>query len=264
MKLRLNKVLRCALLSCMAGAGVAVASTTYVVDGVDLSNLQESERFYDTGKGYYWKSYHLDTVRSLYNSTGSMNFLGDLSKKVDISSGITASSFNALDDDSDTCWYQVTSNVLQYWQSYYGVFYKGERPLVNGYNYDKEYVDDLGGTQSLKLGSLFYDNWENAGGNLVYGIWWYLQGYEYEDATLKTEGQGGYFSNFYGEDEEGYLSDVRPEVTPNNFVVEELRHFVDCLNTGKTPVSPMEDALTVQKMLDAIYRSAEAHAEVTV
>jgi predicted dehydrogenase len=39
---------------------------------------------------------------------------------------------------------------------------------------------------------------------------------------------------------------------------------VDCLNTGKTPVSPMEDALTVQKMLDAIYRSAAAHAEVTI
>ena len=46
--------------------------------------------------------------------------------------------------------------------------------------------------------------------------------------------------------------------------VEELRHFVECLNTGGTPVSPMEDALTVQRMLDAIYRSAEAHAEVTI
>ena len=68
----------------------------------------------------------------------------------------------------------------------------------------------------------------------------------------------------YGEDEEGYLSDVKPEVIPNNLFVEELRHFVECLNTGKTPISPMEDALTVQKMLDAIYRSAEAHAEVTI
>ena len=45
---------------------------------------------------------------------------------------------------------------------------------------------------------------------------------------------------------------------------KEIRHFVDCLNNGKTPISPMEDALTVQRMLDGIYRSAEAHREVEI
>ena len=45
---------------------------------------------------------------------------------------------------------------------------------------------------------------------------------------------------------------------------EEIRHFVTCLNEGTTPISPIDDAVTVQKMLDAIYRSAETHAEVKI
>jgi predicted dehydrogenase len=97
-------------------------------------------------------------------------------------------------------------------------------------------------------------------------IAWAINGQEANDVTLFGSKAGCSFEplTVYGENEEGYLADVQPEVTPNNFFVEELRHFVDCLNTGKTPVSPMEDALTVQKMLDAIYRSAEAHAEVKI
>ncbi len=63
---------------------------------------------------------------------------------------------------------------------------------------------------------------------------------------------------------EGYLEDTTPEVAGNNYFVEEIRHFVTCLNEGKTPISPIDDAVTVQKMLDAIYRSAEAHAEVKI
>ena len=55
---------------------------------------------------------------------------------------------------------------------------------------------------------------------------------------------------------------MQPEVTPNDYFEEEIRHFIDCLNTGKTPISPIEDAVTVQRMLDGIYRSAEQHAEV--
>ena len=68
----------------------------------------------------------------------------------------------------------------------------------------------------------------------------------------------------YGENEEGYLSEEKPEVVGNNYFVEEIRHFIDCLNTGKKPISPIEDAVTVQRMLDGIYRSAEKHEEVKI
>ena len=68
----------------------------------------------------------------------------------------------------------------------------------------------------------------------------------------------------YGEDAEGYLSDEKPEVAPNNYFEEEIRHFITCKNEGKTPISPIDDAVTVQKMLDGIYRSAELHKEVEI
>ena len=68
----------------------------------------------------------------------------------------------------------------------------------------------------------------------------------------------------YGEDEAGKLTDTKIEVPGNDYYEDEIRHFIDCLNTGKTPISPMEDALVIQKMLDGIYRSAEAHEEVRI
>ena len=104
------------------------------------------------------------------------------------------------------------------------------------------------------------------GKTLMAEVAWAINGEEANDVVLFGSKAGCTFEplTVHGENEEGYLSDVTPEVTPNNMFVEELRHFVECLNTGSTPVSPLSDALTVQKMLDAIYRSAEAHAEVTI
>ena len=68
----------------------------------------------------------------------------------------------------------------------------------------------------------------------------------------------------YGEDEEGYLCEYQPEVENLNIFTEEIRHFIECLNEGKTPISPIEDAVTIQRMLDGIYRSAAEHKEVTI
>ena len=39
---------------------------------------------------------------------------------------------------------------------------------------------------------------------------------------------------------------------------------IGIVGAGRTSISCMEDALTIQKILDAIYRSAEAHAEVKI
>lgn len=102
------------------------------------------------------------------------------------------------------------------------------------------------------------------GRSMVAEIAWAINGTESATTQLFGSKAGCTFEplTIYGEDEEGYLSTVQPEVTPNDYFVEEIRHFIDCLNTGKTPISPIEDAVTVQRMLDGIYRSAEQHAEV--
>lgn len=68
----------------------------------------------------------------------------------------------------------------------------------------------------------------------------------------------------YGENELGYLQNSTPACPRTNYFETEIAHFVDCVNNDKTPISPIEDAVTIQKMLDAIYRSAEAHKEVSI
>lgn len=97
-------------------------------------------------------------------------------------------------------------------------------------------------------------------------ISWAINGPEFFTTQLYGSKAGCTFEplTIYGEDKEGYLSTVKPEIVPNNMFEEELRHFIECLNTGKKPMSPIEDAVTVQRMLDGIYKSAELHKEVEI
>ena len=211
MKLCINLSLRKALLACMTTATAFFASTswsaeTYMAEGVDADHLLNSERFYDNGKGYYWTWTNYIPYKgatNLYKTTGSYAFLGDLAQRVGTSSGISSSTFKNLTSDANTCWYNVSSNIIQYWQGYYGVF--GE-DVIYGYTYNKDYADDLGGTQSLKLGMYFYDNWANQGGNLQMGAGWYLKGdsavqNELGSGLLKYAGKGGFFAKYFDEDE---------------------------------------------------------------
>jgi len=68
----------------------------------------------------------------------------------------------------------------------------------------------------------------------------------------------------YGEDEERRLSTVAVETEKSNFYETEILHFIECLNENKTPISDINDAVTIQRMLDGIYRSAAAHREVEI
>ncbi len=104
------------------------------------------------------------------------------------------------------------------------------------------------------------------GKSMVAEIAWAINGTESATTQIFGSKAGCTFEplTIYGEDAEGYLSTETPEIQGNNYFTEEIRHFCDCLNTGKTPISPIEDAVTVQRMLDGIYRSAEQHAEVKI
>jgi predicted dehydrogenase len=44
----------------------------------------------------------------------------------------------------------------------------------------------------------------------------------------------------------------------------KVQHFIDCIRTGCPCEAPGEDGLAVQKMLDAIYRSAETRQVVPI
>jgi len=66
----------------------------------------------------------------------------------------------------------------------------------------------------------------------------------------------------FGEDC-GYLTDNTPSFNRRQDpFYNEIDHFLDCLRTGKQPISGMDDAVTVMRMLMGIYESAKLGKEV--
>ncbi len=45
---------------------------------------------------------------------------------------------------------------------------------------------------------------------------------------------------------------------------KEIYHFVDCVRTGKTCISPAEDGVVLMKIIDALYESARTNKEVKI
>ena len=89
----------------------------------------------------------------------------------------------------------------------------------------------------------------------------------------------GMFSKLYGEkagasvlpaviygEENGFLTDVEPvlavENNWQNAFEREIAHFADCVIHHRTPLSGAQDGLTVQRMLNGIYESAEQGKEI--
>ncbi|MDO5450542.1 MAG: autotransporter domain-containing protein [Akkermansia sp.] len=205
MKLHLPNLLRAALLACMAAFPVASAATL-IADGVDYNNLTSSTRFFDNGKGYYyvagWQPWR--GAGELFNQFHNFSFMGDWASYMG-ENAMTVTAFAPLRDDANTCWYNTSANMLAYWESYYGIFYEGDRTLPYGYTYDKQYLTQLGGTQSLKIDKLFYDTWTNEGGDFMMMSAWYLNG-SHVWAEMGDEGfselrdytsKGGYFSKWF-------------------------------------------------------------------
>jgi len=67
----------------------------------------------------------------------------------------------------------------------------------------------------------------------------------------------------YGE-ECGYLSDMKPQADDVNIFSAEIEHFIDCLRTGKKPASDLDQAVTMQRILQGIYDSARLGKEVEI
>ena len=195
----------------------AQADQSFLAEGVNRGDITASERFYDNGKGYYWQGHTLSSAANeLYNSTGrSWDFLGELAERVPAGavpnySSSQAHFYDKLTDDANTCWYNVSANVLQYWLNDYGVFYRGSgddgqggHELPYGYTYSKEYLSQLGGTQSLRVDMYFYDNWENVGGNTTMSMPWFLGGYN-EDPDKSGSAQGGFFQEYFSSTDATY------------------------------------------------------------
>lgn len=66
-------------------------------------------------------------------------------------------------------------------------------------------------------------------------------------------------------DHEGYMAQAKiPQTSDSDGFVQEIRFFADSIRNGTPPPVRPEEALTVQAVLEAIYRSAKLQREVKV
>lgn len=95
---------------------------------------------------------------------------------------------------------------------------------------------------------------------------WTINGLEVNNAVIYGTKAGCTFDplTIYGEDEGHMLTDTKYNIKSEDIYEAEIRHFIECMNTGAEPISPIDDAVTVLRILDGIYRSAEAHREVEI
>lgn len=106
------------------------------------------------------------------------------------------------------------------------------------------------------------------GASMSVDISWAINGKE-EKMFSKIYGTRGGASfrpiEIYGE-ENGFLTDTVPVLVPEDSwqpaFERETAHFAHCVLTGEKPMPSLEDGLTVQRMLNAIYDSAALGREV--
>ncbi|MDO4527733.1 MAG: hypothetical protein Q4C03_02980 [bacterium] len=204
----------------MALTGIPCAyAEWYIAEGVTEGSYTTSERFYENGKGINWHGNYVarDKAQYLWTEENKFGFLGSLENRLRPEDR-NATSYDAaymwyfnsdvnLTNDRDTCWYQASVNVIQYWQSYYGIFAKSPQDLPYGYTYDRKYLNRLQGTQSLEVGMVFYDNIANEAGYFEEATDWYLRGDTLHSSLMRSEPissvkgyhgiETGFFSDYF-------------------------------------------------------------------
>ncbi len=194
-----TKLLQSLLASFIMSPMLSLGAENIIAEGVNANDVSTSERFYDTGKGYYFNfmgpgyRYLWEDLMDTFDYHKNWNFLGDLSQRIPSATG-TAEDFKNLTGDGNTCWAQTSINIVEYWNSYYGVFNTDSRGLVFGRSYSANYLEQTGGTLSLKQNLLFLDTFPDIGGNIQMYLRWYFEGY---DNNSLVNGQGGYWKDYF-------------------------------------------------------------------
>jgi predicted dehydrogenase len=58
------------------------------------------------------------------------------------------------------------------------------------------------------------------------------------------------------------ISDLIPEIPRIDSYFEEVKHFIECIKEGKQPVTKKEEIISVVKIIEGIYKSAEKNEPV--
>lgn len=122
-----------------------------------------------------------------------------------------------ITDDGDMCWAHSAANVIQYWESYYGIFYNrdaGELPLGFAVK-DRETAAALNGIQSLRVTKWLYEHFENTGATTELAFRTYLSTYSAASES------GNYFSPYWSNDYSCY----------RDFIVRNLSSLTNAVFT---------------------------------
>lgn len=116
-------------------------------------------------------------------------------------------------------------------------------------------------TEDSACGVIHFEN----GASMLFEVSWALNapGTSYTQICGSKAGATLDPLTIYGE-EMGYLTDNMPKSDNVNIFEAEIAHFIDCLRTGKRPASDLDQAVTMQRMLQGIYDSARLHKEVEI
>jgi len=60
----------------------------------------------------------------------------------------------------------------------------------------------------------------------------------------------------------GIISDIFPEIPKKDPYFEEIKYFVECIKEEKQPITTKEEIITVVKIIEGIYKSAERNEPV--
>lgn len=116
-------------------------------------------------------------------------------------------------------------------------------------------------TEDSAAGVIHFEN----GACLLFEVSWALNAPP-QDYTQVCGARAGLTMDpfmLYGE-EAGHLSDARLTTLPADPFEVEIDHFLHCIRTGEAPSASLEHGVTMQCMLEGIYRSAALGREVQI
>lgn len=121
--------------------------------------------------------------------------------------------------------------------------------------------DGKNDTEDLGAGVIHFEN----GAMLMFEASWAVNEAPYSSTKVcgSLAGADVQEKTIYGE-RDGYLSDDKIGLDGNNAFLTEITHFADCVLNDKPVRYPIEQAVQMQKMLDAIYASAALKREVVI
>lgn len=117
-------------------------------------------------------------------------------------------------------------------------------------------------TEDSAVGLIHFEN----GATLFLEVSWAINGEPRNYTEIYGSKAGAKLNplTIYGENDQKYLKDEVAELPDNNRYEAEIRHFIECLREGKEPMATVDDGLTVQKMLGAMYQSCKENREITL